>query len=76
MRAIILSLVLFAAGCSSLVEQQTPVCDAVAMIGGQHTTVNIYGVRSVANQTQYKAGYPFNWRWVSRGNFVSSTCQK
>ncbi|QCT21735.1 cor protein [Jejubacter calystegiae] len=76
MRAIILSLAFLVAGCSSLIEPQDPVCEAVAMIGGQHTTVHIYGVRSVANQTQYKAGYPFNWRWVSKGNFVSSTCQK
>ncbi|WP_431621802.1 phage exclusion lipoprotein Cor [Enterobacter asburiae] len=25
---------------------------------------------------EYKAGYPFNWRWVSKNNFTRSTCTK
>ncbi|HCI6737364.1 TPA: cor protein [Klebsiella quasipneumoniae subsp. quasipneumoniae] len=63
--------------CSGpLLEKQKPVCEASAMLGGQQQTVQIYGVRKVANQTEYRAGYPFNWRWVSKGNFTASTCEK
>ncbi|EGQ5255856.1 TPA: cor protein, partial [Enterobacter hormaechei] len=25
-------------------------------------------------QTQYRAGYPFNWSWVSANTFTSTTC--
>ncbi|WP_446667805.1 phage exclusion lipoprotein Cor, partial [Klebsiella pneumoniae] len=27
-----------------------------------------------AGQTQYMAGYPFNWRWINKNNFISTTC--
>jgi uncharacterized protein YceK len=47
------------AGCAGIMEKQEPICEGVAMLGGQDTTVQIYGVRKVANQTQYRAGYPF-----------------
>ncbi|HFE8461767.1 TPA: cor protein, partial [Citrobacter freundii] len=42
--------------------------------GGLPQSVQIYGVRKVANQTEYRAGYPFNWRWVNKNNFTSSNC--
>ncbi|EFB4108336.1 phage exclusion lipoprotein Cor [Escherichia coli] len=62
--------------CSGpILEKQKPVCEATAMLGGQQQTVQIYGVRKVANQTEYKAGHPFSWRWVSKSNFTSSTCK-
>lgn len=63
--------------CSEgLLEKQVPVCDAVTIMGGQEQKVMIYGVREIANQTEYKAGHPFNWRWVSKNNFTKSTCTK
>jgi len=65
--------VIVVAGCQSL---PPPVCTAIANIGGQETTVSIYGVRKQANQTQYYAGAPFGWKWVSATNFTSSTCSK
>ncbi|RCG81272.1 hypothetical protein CSB66_2082 [Enterobacter hormaechei] len=46
------------------------------MVGGQETTVQIYGIRKVVEQTQYRAGYPFNWQWVAANNFKSNTCSK
>jgi hypothetical protein len=46
-----------------------------AMIGGQENTVQIYGVRKQNNQTQYRAGYPFNWNWMSANTFTSTTCK-
>ncbi|HGG8805289.1 TPA: cor protein [Enterobacter hormaechei subsp. hoffmannii] len=64
------------AGCAGIMEKQEPICEGVAMLGGQDTTVQIYGVRKVANQTQYRAGYPFNWSWVSANTFTSITCDK
>lgn len=68
---------LFLSACSgSALQKQKPLCEAEALIGGQVQSVQIYGVRKVANQTQYIAGYPFNWRWVSKNNFTRSTCSK
>lgn len=71
MLVILSSLFLF-----SCAEKQPPICEASAMIGGVNHSVQVYGVRVVANQTEYKAGYPFNWRWVNKRNFTSSTCSK
>lgn len=72
---LIFSAILALSACSGILERQSPVCAATAMIGGQETSVSIYGVRKIANQTQYQAGYPFNWKWVSITNFTSTTCQ-
>ncbi len=63
-------------GCAGVLEKQEPVCTGKVMVGGQSTTVQIYAVRKVANQTQFKAGYPFNWQWVSENNFINNTCDK
>ncbi|WP_437888340.1 phage exclusion lipoprotein Cor [Phytobacter sp. V91] len=66
----------FLSACTgSLIEKQQPVCQATAMLGGQPQSVQIYGVRTVANQVEFRAGYPFNWRWVNKNNFTSSTCK-
>lgn len=70
-----ISSVIYLSGCAGLIEKQDPICTAQANIGGSETTVQIYGVRKVASQTQYKAGYPFNWKWVSKTNFTISTCK-
>ena len=70
---VIVCLVLSA--CSiPVLEKQKPVCQAESVLGGQPQLVQIYGVRKVANQTEYRAGYPFNWRWVNKNNFTSSNC--
>ena len=61
---------------SACIAKQPPICEASAMIGGVNQSVQVYGVRVVANQTEYKAGYPFNWQWVNKRNFTSSTCSK
>lgn len=66
----------FLSGCSGVLEKQEPICSGVAIVGGQETTVHIYGVRKVVEQVQYKAGYPFNWQWVSANNFKTTTCKK
>ncbi|MDS0950171.1 cor protein, partial [Enterobacter hormaechei subsp. steigerwaltii] len=50
-------------------------CTGTALVGGQESSVQIYGVRKQNNQTQYRAGYPFNWTWVSANTFTSTTCQ-
>lgn len=70
---IILMMIALVAGCQSLPPQQ---CSATAYIGGQETTVPIYGVRTQANQTQYYAGNPFGWKWASKSNFTKSTCER
>ena len=70
---LLLIVTLVLTGCQTLPPQH---CTANAKIGGQDTTVSIYGVRKQANQTQYYAGNPFGWKWVSANNFTSSTCDK
>lgn len=66
---VIVCLVLSA--CSEpVLEKQKPVCQAELVLGGQPQSVQIYGVR----KTEYRAGYPFNWRWVNKNNFTSSNC--
>ena len=72
---IALFLALLLSACSGSLNKQPPVCEAAANIGGQPYTVQIYGVRTVANQIEYRAGYPFNWRWVNKNNFTASTCK-
>lgn len=72
---LIIPAILALSACSGIFEQQSPVCTATAIVSGQETSVSIYGVRKVANQTQYQAGYPFNWKWVSKTNFNRTTCQ-
>lgn len=41
---------LLSACSASFFEKQPPVCEAVTLLGGQEQTVQIYGVRQVANQ--------------------------
>ncbi|MDE9584627.1 phage exclusion lipoprotein Cor [Citrobacter braakii] len=61
--------------CSGpVLEKQKPVCQAELVLGGQPQSVQIYGVQKVVNQTEYRAGYPFNWRWVNKNNFTRSNC--
>lgn len=70
-----LSVALLLSGCAGVLEKREPVCTGTALVGGQENTVQIYGVRKQNNQTQYRAGYPFNWQWVSASTFTSTTCQ-
>ncbi|THD49278.1 cor protein [Enterobacteriaceae bacterium ML5] len=72
----VLAVVLLASGCAGMLEKQEPVCSGTALIAGQETNVQIYGVRQVGSQTQYKAGDPFGWRWVGKTNFIRTTCDK
>ena len=62
-------------GCAGVLEKQEPVCSGTSIVSGQENTVQIYGVRKQNNQTQYRAGYPFNWRWVSANTFTDTTCK-
>ncbi|WP_428980678.1 phage exclusion lipoprotein Cor [Erwinia billingiae] len=74
--AILSVLVLSMSGCSGFAEKQSPICSGTALIGGYETKVQIYGIKKEANQTKYKAGYPFNWKWVSPNNFTNTNCKK
>ncbi|EPT8603322.1 phage exclusion lipoprotein Cor [Enterobacter hormaechei subsp. hoffmannii] len=62
-------------GCAGVLEKQEPICSGTAYMGDHENNVMIYGVRKQNNQTQYRAGYPFNWRWVSANTFTSTTCK-
>ena len=66
---------LMLSGCADVLEKQEPICSGTASMGGHENTVMIYGVRKQNSQTQYRAGYPFNWRWVSANTFTVTTCK-
>ncbi|WP_455547531.1 phage exclusion lipoprotein Cor [Dryocola clanedunensis] len=75
-RYIAIALAVFVlSGCSGMLERQQPVCTATAVVGGQSSTVQIYDVKKINGQTKYKAGYPFNWQYISKSNFTHSTCE-
>ncbi|ELE9749435.1 cor protein [Enterobacter kobei] len=74
-RLICLAGAVMLSGCAGVLEKQGPVCSGTAIVGGQENTVQIYGVRKQNNQTQYRAGYPFSWRWVSANTFTETTCK-
>lgn len=61
---------------SGCVQKIQPVCEGVVSIGGQDVTVQIYGVKKDGPRTQYRPGYPFDFRWTSAINFKSTTCKK
>lgn len=71
---VLLISILFISACSGVLKKKQPICTGTVLIGGQGASVNIYKVRNVAGQTQYKAGYPFNWQWVGKNNFTRTTC--
>nr|WP_233268558.1 cor protein [Pantoea sp. BAV 3049] len=70
---LILTSAILLSACQKL---PAPVCTGTAIVGGQETSVNIYGIRKVVNQTEYKAGPPFNWQWVNKSAFTHTTCDK
>lgn len=70
-----MAIALMLSGCAGVLEKQEPICRGTAYMGDHENTVMIYGVRKQNNQTQYRAGYPFNWRWVSANTFTSTTCK-
>lgn len=61
--------------CTGMLKKQDSMCTASAYIAGQNYAVSIYEVRTSAGHTEYKAGYPFNWKWVNKNNFTHSTCK-
>ena len=69
-----LAVAVLLSGCAGVIEKQQPVCTGTALVSGQESSVQIYGVRKQNNQTQYRAGYPFGWHWVSKNNFLTTTC--
>lgn len=69
-----LAVAVLLSGCAGVIDKQQPVCNGTALVGGQESGVQIYGVRKQNNQTQYRAGYLFNWTWVSANTFTSTTC--
>ncbi|MGM8730205.1 phage exclusion lipoprotein Cor [Enterobacter hormaechei] len=52
-----LAVAVLLSGCAGVIEKQQPVCTGTALVGGQESSVQIYGVRKQNNQTQYRAGY-------------------
>lgn len=70
-----MAIALMLSGCAGVLEKQEPICSGTAYMSDHENTVMIYGVRKQNNQTQYRAGYPFNWRWVSANTFTSTTCK-
>lgn len=60
-------------GCA--VQKMEPICEASVKMAGGEYSVSVYDVRKVGKQTQYRAGYPFNFQYVNKANFTKSTCE-
>lgn len=72
MKYSVITILFLLAGCS--VTKVEPICTATYHNSGMDYSVNIYDFKIVNNRTYFKAGYPFNWTWVSKSNFKDSTC--
>lgn len=53
-----------------------PICTATVHMGGMDYAVQVYHIKMDAKRVMYRAGYPFGWQYVSKVNFVRSTCSK
>ena len=59
-------------GCAKM----EPICTATVRMSGMDYSVQVYHVKMDAKRVMYRAGYPFGWQYVSKANFVRSTCSK
>lgn len=58
-------------GCANMPKRE---CTAIYENSGMQYSVAIFGVKRVADRTIVKAGYPFNFQWVSIDNFKNADC--
>lgn len=58
-------------GCANMPKRE---CTAIYEYSGMQYSVSIFGVKRVADRTLVKAGYPFNFQWVSIDNFKNADC--
>lgn len=70
-RFIIAAAILVATGCA---EKSDEMCSGTINVGGVDQAVKIFGVKD-DGRTLVKAGYPFQFHWVSIEQFKSTTCK-
>lgn len=58
-------------GCANMPKRE---CAATYENSGMEYSVAIFGAKRVGDQTLVKAGYPFNFQWVSADNFKNADC--
>lgn len=58
-------------GCADMPKRE---CTAIYQTGGNDYAVAVFGVTDVDGHKMIKAGYPFNFQWVSVNHFKKTDC--
>ena len=58
-------------GCADMPKRE---CTAIYQTGGNEYAVAVFGVADVGGHKMVKAGYPFNFQWVSVDHFKKTDC--
>ncbi|MCK3350296.1 hypothetical protein MZH40_11755 [Escherichia coli] len=58
-------------GCADMPKRE---CTAIYQTGGNEYAVAVFGVSDAGGHKMVKAGYPFNFRWVSVDHFKKTDC--
>lgn len=58
-------------GCADMPKRE---CTAIYQTGGNEYAVAVFGVSDVGGNKIVKAGYPFNFQWVSVDHFKKTDC--
>lgn len=62
----------FLSGCANMPSK---ICDATYINSGMEYSVPVFGVADVNGHKMLRAGYPFNFQYVSVDHFKSTTCK-
>lgn len=58
-------------GCADMPKRE---CTAIYQTGGNEYAVAVFGVADIGGHKMVKAGYPFNFQWVSVDHFKKTDC--
>lgn len=58
-------------GCADMPKRE---CTAIYQTGGNEYAVAVFGVSDVGGHKMVKAGYSFNFQWVSVDHFKKTDC--
>ena len=72
MKTLIMICAFLLSGCA---DMPSKLCDATYMNSGMEYSVPVFGVADVSGHKMLRAGYPFNFQYVSVDHFKSTTCK-
>lgn len=72
MKTLIMICAVLLSGCA---DMPSKICYATYMNSGMEYSVPVFGVADVSGHKMLRAGYPFNFQYVSIDNFKRTTCK-